>query len=108
MIGAAERFGDILQDGVRRAEDHIEEGGYPGREGRGEHRLDMAVDLRLVEFFEHPLREALDAEPEDAEARAPHGRQALLRHGIDAVRADELQMRGNSAALLRRDDLFAQ
>ena len=72
-------------------------GVMPGCQRGGEHRLDVAVDLRLVEFAEHVAREALDAEAEHAKSRAPHRREALVRHGIDAVGADELQLRAECA-----------
>src|SRR4029077_4952889 len=47
-------------------------------------------------------------EAEHAEPGLAHGRQALLGHRIDAVRADELQVRRDRTALFRRDDRFAE
>jgi len=43
------------------------------------------MDLRLIELGEHMRREALDAKPEDAEARAAHRLQALHRHRVNTV-----------------------
>ncbi len=62
---------------MRRAQDQIEKRRDAGGQRSGQHRLDVPVDLRLVEFAEHPLREALDAEAQHPKAGAPHGGQAL-------------------------------
>ncbi len=83
----------------RRAQDQVEERGDARGERRRQHRLDVRVDVRLVEFSEHVAREALDAEAEHPESGAPHRRQALGRHRIDAVGADELQLARDVAAL---------
>ena len=89
---------DILERRMRRAQDQVQKRSHPGRQRGAEHRLDVPVDLRLVEFRQHFLRETLDAEAEHAEARPPHGGQALIGHRIDAVGADELQVLGDAPA----------
>src|SRR3982074_356448 len=68
----------------------------------------MAVHLGLVEFAEYVARKALDPEAEHPESGTPHGHQSLLRHGINAVGADELQFARQSAALFGGNDRLAQ
>ena len=95
-IGFAQGFGDVLQGRARRAQDQIEERRDAQLQRRGEHRLDVAMDLALVELLEHVAREALDAEAQHAKAGAAHGRESLRRHRIDAIGADELQILRNA------------
>src|SRR5258706_15138271 len=70
--------------------------------------MDVAVNMRLVEFGEDVARKALDAEAQHAESGVSHGCQALVRHGIDAVGADELQFARHGAAFLAGNDRLAQ
>src|SRR5258708_23603560 len=107
-IRLTQRLPDIFQSGVRGAQDEIDERGHAARQGSGEHRLDMSMDLRLVELSEHILRKALNAEAQHAKPSPTHGRQPLSGHGIDTIRADELQMRWNPSALFRGNDSLAQ
>ena len=80
---------------ARRAQDQIEERRDAELQRGAEHRLDVTMDLALVEFLQHIAREALDAEAEHAKAGATHGREPLGRHRIDAIGADELQVARN-------------
>src|SRR6185312_7904300 len=68
----------------------------------------MAMDLGFVELAEHPVGEAFDAETQHPKTGTPHRPQAFDRHGIDAVRADELQMCGNPPGALGRDNSLTQ
>src|SRR6266478_9005848 len=76
-VRLAQRLRNVLQSRMRRAQDQIEKRSYPARQSGGEHRLDMTMDLRLVELCEHSWRKALDAEAQHPKTRPPHGRQAL-------------------------------
>src|SRR5258708_2821054 len=107
-IGLTQRLPDIFQSGVRRTQDEIEERSYAVCQGSGEHRFDMTMDLRFVELSEHFLRKALDAEAQHAKPRPTHGRQPLGGHGIDTIRADELQMLWNPSTVFRGNDTLAQ
>ena len=107
-IRLAQRRRDVRERSARRAQDDIEERRDAQRERVRERRLDVRVDLRLVEFGEHVAREVLDAESEHAEARAPHRVEPLGRHGVDPIGADELQGLRQRAAGLRGDDRLAE
>src|SRR6267378_8236004 len=68
----------------------------------------MAVDLGFVEFAEYVARKVLDPETEHPESGLPHGCQALGRHGVDAIGADELQLARQGAAVFGGNDRLAQ
>src|SRR5882672_12018181 len=57
---------NIFQSGMRRTQDQIEERSHPAGQRGGEYRLDMPMDLCLVEFSEDSRREVLNAEAEHA------------------------------------------
>ena len=68
----------------------------------------MAMNLTFVELIEHVAREVLDAEAEHAESGATQRNQALGRHGIDPIGADELKFARQRAALFGTHDGIAQ
>src|SRR5260370_9061390 len=76
-VRLAQRLRNVLQSRMRRAQDQIEKRSYPARQSGGEHRLDMTMDLRLVELCEHSWRKALDAEAQHPKTPPPHGPPAL-------------------------------
>src|SRR3981081_2458199 len=107
-MGLAQGLGEVLHAAAWRSQNEIEEWRDAMIECRAQHRLDVAMDLRLVEVAERVLREILDTEAQHPKSGPAHGRQALERHGIDAVCADELQLPRNRATLLRRCDRLTQ